>query len=118
MVRSRASDAVAREVLAFVPMNRLAFLMVALGSGLSGCSEGTTVPGDEPGEAGVDAAPDMHLGDERTADVRSEIEGDAGRCVLRRESTLPHVHIEFGPSPCVFTLAQAAAGISIPYDVV
>jgi hypothetical protein len=47
---------------------------------------------------------------------------DAGmpqtQCVLSRSSSLPQVHIDFLTNTCTFTLAQASAGISIPYDLV
>jgi hypothetical protein len=33
-------------------------------------------------------------------------------------STIPHTHIEFANQPCVFTLAQAMAGVSFSYDLV
>jgi hypothetical protein len=44
--------------------------------------------------------------------------GDGGDCVLEESSSLPHVRITFTTASCVFTLAQAQAGISIAYDVV
>jgi hypothetical protein len=45
---------------------------------------------------------------------------DAGNlvCGTTEMSNLPDVSIEFPAQPCVFTLAQAAAGISIDYNVV
>jgi hypothetical protein len=42
---------------------------------------------------------------------------DAG-CEVTEVSTLPHVRIVARPSTCTFTLAQAKAGISIPWDLV
>src|SRR5262249_52938028 len=39
-------------------------------------------------------------------------------CVLDRSSTVPQVHVDFLTNVCTFTLAQASAGISIPYDLV
>ena len=39
-------------------------------------------------------------------------------CATGGSSNLPDVTIEFPAQPCVFTLAQAAAGITIDYDVV
>jgi hypothetical protein len=39
-------------------------------------------------------------------------------CVLEEKSSLPHVHIVSKATKCVFTLAEARAGIAIPYDVV
>jgi hypothetical protein len=43
----------------------------------------------------------------------------AGRCSVTSASSLPGVSIAFrSPVVCTFTLAQAQAGIAIPYDVV
>lgn len=39
-------------------------------------------------------------------------------CVLGTASSLPHVQIVSKATQCVFSLAEARAGISIPYDVV
>lgn len=39
-------------------------------------------------------------------------------CLLESESSLPHVHFVSKATECVFSLAEARAGISIPYDVV
>jgi hypothetical protein len=46
--------------------------------------------------------------------------GSAGgaACTGDGSSTLPGVHIDFPAQPCKFTLAEAAAGISIAYSVV
>jgi hypothetical protein len=44
--------------------------------------------------------------------------GDAGPCAIDSSSDLPGVHIVFTTQTCTYTLAQAAAGISIEYDVV
>ncbi len=55
-------------------------------------------PGADAGEAGLGDAP--------------------ASCVLDTTSTLPHVHIDFESTRCVFTLAQAAAKISIAYDLI
>ena len=38
-------------------------------------------------------------------------------CLLSNASTIPHVHLELASTACVFTLAQARAGIVIPIDV-
>jgi hypothetical protein len=42
---------------------------------------------------------------------------DAGPCVKSSQSNLPGVSIDFVDPSCRFTLAQAAAGIQIGYDV-
>ena len=42
---------------------------------------------------------------------------DAGPCALDASSTLPGVSIQFTGPRCTFTLAEAAAGITIPYTV-
>jgi hypothetical protein len=39
-------------------------------------------------------------------------------CVVSMSSDLPGIRIELDPSVCVFTLAQAAAGITIPYELI
>jgi hypothetical protein len=38
--------------------------------------------------------------------------------MLDATSTLPGVRVRFAPQGCTFTLAQAKAGVTIPYDVV
>ncbi len=43
---------------------------------------------------------------------------DAPPCATTSQSDLPGVHIEIDPSRCVFSLAQAHAGIAIGYDVI
>jgi hypothetical protein len=42
----------------------------------------------------------------------------AASCDFQTNSTIPHVRFVFGTSSSTFTLAQAASGISIPYDLV
>jgi len=61
----------------------------------------------------VDAAtPDAGGGDAGSAD-------DAGlACASEDASTLAGVRIVFPDQPCIFTLAEAAAGIGIDYDLV
>jgi hypothetical protein len=53
------------------------------------------------------------------ADAAAEGEDAAGRCSTTSTSSLLGVSIAFrAPVICTFTLAQAQAGITIPYDVV
>jgi len=65
----------------------------------------------------------------KTATVESDAgsEPDSGEtvdasvppaCVLEAASSLPHVHIVSKATHCIFSVAAARAGISIPYDVV
>jgi hypothetical protein len=47
------------------------------------------------------------------------VDSDGGKCTVTSTSSLPGVSIVFhDPVVCEFTIAQAQAGISIPYDVV
>ncbi|RLB57123.1 MAG: hypothetical protein DRJ42_01460 [Deltaproteobacteria bacterium] len=58
---------------------------------------------------------DDTVADSGTADTGT---GDAGAaCVIDGTSNLEGVTITFPDQPCVFTLAEAAAGISIAYQV-
>jgi hypothetical protein len=58
-------------------------------------------------EAGdVDEQPDAGDGDAPLA------------CVVDDTSSLPHVHVRFASSSCTFTVAEAAHGITIRYDLV
>ncbi len=59
-------------------------------------------------------------GDHDAGDAGSTVDpGDAGACSITATSSLPHVQIVFqSGTSCVYTLAQAAAKIAIPYDVV
>lgn len=62
-------------------------------------------------DAIADASNDNHASHLTDADLHPT-------CVLSSSSTLPHVHIQFTSTNCVFTLAEASAGIVISYDVV
>ncbi|HVU03845.1 MAG TPA: hypothetical protein VHE30_18930 [Polyangiaceae bacterium] len=65
--------------------------------------EGTGKPGDGGTIADAEVPVDASVPD---------------RCVLSADSTLPHVHLVSKAKKCVFSLAEARAGITIPYEVV
>jgi hypothetical protein len=102
---------------------------LAAASLMSACG-GTTAASVEGGapSAAVDASSDSVLGEVGSASTDSGLEDGASSveaaadgqtlCIAATSSTLPHVRIVFGATTCVFTLAQAAATISIPYDLV
>jgi hypothetical protein len=48
----------------------------------------------------------------------TDVAPDSPACVATSTSDLAGVHIVIDASHCVFTLAQASAGVTIPYDVV
>jgi hypothetical protein len=53
------------------------------------------------------------------AEAAVDAPADSALCMVSNDSTLPGVSIAFrAPVACQFTLAQAQAGIAIPYDVV
>lgn len=90
-------------------------------AGGCGTTEGDTT--------GADAASDAPNGSSDGADggagdlidgaaLDSADAGASGDCDVTSTSSLPGLTIRFGePLRCVFTLAEAAAGITIPYDV-
>lgn len=70
-------------------------------TGDAGPSDGAADSTIEPADAAVDVASDAPLA-----------------CAPQATSSLPHVHIDIHPTKCAFTLAEAAAGITIAYDLV
>jgi hypothetical protein len=62
--------------------------------------------------------PDSDGGADASTDGASDAAGDSGGCQVTSETDLAGAHIELDASRCVFTLAQAAAGIAVGYDVV
>jgi hypothetical protein len=99
-------------------MRRTAFsILVTLGLACGGDSHG---PGDGAVDAIADARPDV-IADSAVTDAGpdSAVPPDAGDCLAMSSSDLPGVSIEMGTDArCRFTLAEAAAGIAIPYAVV
>lgn len=69
------------------------------------------------GDADIDADADM----EADTDADWDWDEDADiemECSSDGSSTLPGVRIEFPEQPCVFTLSEAAAGITVVYELV
>src|SRR5215510_15893946 len=77
----------------------LFFIALAIVSGCSGTNSSVSADG-----------PSM--------DAASRDGEDAASCTATSESDLPGARMEIDTSVCVFTLAQARAGISIGYEVV
>jgi hypothetical protein len=111
--------------------------LVCLSLPLAAC--GSTTPAGPPGfgdastdtgahDATVDSSldstattPDAGAGDATLPDGAAVPDAafDASTvCVLSAASTLPHVHVVFTSSTCVFTLAEAAAKVTFTYDLV
>ncbi|MCL2449160.1 MAG: hypothetical protein FWD17_09450 [Polyangiaceae bacterium] len=103
------------------------------GADVSVLPDGTT--DDAPGRVGDDAEPDAPAAsDDAPSDDAPSVDDapadappdqSSTSCDIVDDSTLPHVHIQFQgvsanqPSPvCVFTVAQAQAGITIGYNIV
>jgi hypothetical protein len=85
------------------------------GQAVTARDAGPDVVGDnEP----IESSPPESSVPESSTPESSTPEQDGGSCVLDTSSTLPHVHIVFHVPSCDFTLAQAAAKISIDYDLV
>jgi hypothetical protein len=96
----------------------------------AGCSSGSTLGVPEnsgPKDAGlggdsslcsVDCPSNVDGSAMPATDGAPPTDTDAGPCTLDSASDLPGVHIVFTTQTCTFTLAQAAAGIAIEYDVV
>ena len=100
---------------------RVTSLFLVIGSGVlvtSACG-GTTATSSPDGGKPV-------VGDDTAVDSGAPELPDSGpdrndapvTCLLGSSSTLPHVRIVFGATNCVFTLAEVAAKIAIPYDLV
>ncbi len=90
-----------RNIYALLPVLLLAACGGATAASSGGVAEASTTP-----DAGYDG-PDVSF--------------DATpppQCILEQSTTLPHVHVVFHAPECVFTLAQAAAGITFAYDLV
>ncbi|HKQ54918.1 MAG TPA: hypothetical protein VJT12_03405 [Methyloceanibacter sp.] len=66
---------------------------------------------DAPAPGDASTSGDSTLSREASLDA-------ATSCEIEESSTLPHVRFAFRIQDCTFTLAQAAAGISIPYDLI
>lgn len=90
---------------------RRALLLAALAA--AACGDDERLLPDAAVPDGV-VLPDASLPDARLPDAPA---ADAAPCVGESGSTLAGVSIAVA-GPCVFTLAQAAAGIEIPYQVV
>lgn len=88
-------------------------LALALPCAALACGGSTSItPGHDAGPLSDGPAADAPLDD-------GQAQPDAPTtCVLEQSSTLPHVHIAFTSTQCVFTLAQAAAGVTFTYDLV
>jgi hypothetical protein len=77
-------------------------------------------PGDSTCATGADGCA-MDSGEVPDTKPRTEAEpGDSepASCILSETSSLPQVRLEFRTTKCTFSVTQAAAGISIPYDLV
>jgi hypothetical protein len=79
------------------------------GSGLDAGSSGSS------GSSGAPSSPDASTLDAQDAAVTPRSGAD---CSISTASSLPGVTLRFTGSVCTFTLAQAAAGLSIPYELV
>jgi hypothetical protein len=80
---------------------------------LPACGGSTATP-DAENPVIADSGPDTRP----VVDGGAEASVEAIACNPVTTSTLPHVHIVFQATKCTFTLAEAAAKISIPYDLV
>jgi hypothetical protein len=107
---------------------RSARLLVALTLVFASCGGNTsTTTGPQDGGAPKDGSSDATVnanandgsvpGDGSVVGEASST-NDGSSCAIDSASDLPGVTIVFAPQNCTFTLAQAAAGISIAYDVV
>jgi hypothetical protein len=86
-----------------------------------------TSEADAPTHVGDEVAPDAPTAyydapseppPDALLDALLDQESSSTSCDIVDTSTLPHVHVQFPAPVCVFTVAQAQAGITIPYDVV
>src|SRR5262249_45013058 len=69
--------------------------------------------GAVPPDAAADAVPP-----DAAADAGDVIASDAPPCQATAQSDLPGAHIAIDASRCVFTLAEARAGITVAYEIV
>jgi hypothetical protein len=82
--------------------------------GTVACTKRACIDAGPPFDAAFDGGFDSGI----DADVDGAATPDAAACATTDESTLAGVHIVFPAQRCSFTLAEAAAGIEIDYDVV
>jgi hypothetical protein len=84
-------------------------IVILLGCVAAGCGSSTPLS-VIPGDAGkLDAS---------VVDGFDAGAGPPSFCIIEERSTLPHVHFALRAPTCIFTLVEAAQGITIPYDLV
>jgi hypothetical protein len=94
-------------------INLLPFLFI-----IAACGGSTTAgPAADAGDASVTSPADANEA-AVSADVAQPNVDAAEACVATSDSTLSVAHITLDSSRCVFTIAEAKAGIAIGYDVV
>jgi hypothetical protein len=88
-----------------------------LPSGMPSCTKRACVDGGPPRDAAFDSGR-LDAGSDGGDDAATDAGLDANvTCATTESSTLDGVHIVFPAQDCVFTLAEAAAGVAIQYDV-
>jgi hypothetical protein len=100
----------------------VAALVSACGGTVATSSAGGGGDGGATADAGLgDVAAHADAAEAAGTDAEAAVDApaDSGLCMASSDSTISGAWIAFrAPVACQFTLAQAQAGISIPYDVV
>jgi hypothetical protein len=96
----------------------LPLALTACGSNVQGFSGSTTGTGGATSTSTATGTTATTSTSPGTTTTTSTGTGGAPACTMGGTSTLPGVSIVFDSQPCTFTLAQAAAGVHIGYQVV
>jgi hypothetical protein len=99
-------------------MLRRTICLLFLLAPLAACTNDADVsPAPGPRDASNDVGADARFDADAESDASRDAFTDASACALEATSSLPGVAVRFAATDCTFTLAQAAAGISIPYTL-